>query len=221
MGERDRVLRCLLAGGLLCILALAAPACGPKTTRYPALLERDLFLCCTMSFNKDLEANDANYRYQTGVLYRAGTPVRVLGDDEGVLLLQLDGGPAVYRLGYRFGKRRLDPSAWHSAILRETDPRGLLARWPAHAVAAVDTGQLAAGLTKAQALAARGHPPFHRTESLDADEWVYYDDPDATDTVVFVNGRIATITRGAPPDRRYETPLTIAPFAYEDPARTR
>jgi hypothetical protein len=213
------VLRCLLAGGLLCILAAAVPACGPKTTRYPALLDRDLFLCCTMSFNQDLEANDANYRYKNGFLYRAGTPLRVLGDDEGVLLVQLDGGPAVYRLGFRFGTRRIDPSNWWSAILRDGDPRGLLARWPADATAAVDSGQLAVGMTKVQTLAARGYPPFHRTESPDADEWVYYDNPDATDTVVFANGRIASITRGDPPDRRYDTPLAVAPFAYEDGRR--
>jgi hypothetical protein len=220
MRKRDGALRCLLAGGLLCLLA--APGCAPTPPRYPALLDRDLFLCCTMSFNKDQEANDANYRYATGVLYRAGTRVRVLGDDEGVLLMQLDGGPATYRLGYRFGERRMDPGTWFAAILRDTDPRPLIARWPAAAVAAVDTGQLAVGMTKVEALAVRGHPPFHRTETLESDEWVYYEDPDVTDTVAFGNGRIVTITRGGLPDRRYETPLAIMPFAYEQPvARAR
>jgi hypothetical protein len=59
-------------------------------------------------------------------------------------------------------------------------------------------------------------------QGLESDEWVYYEDPDVTDTVAFGNGRIVTITRGGLPDRRYETPLAIMPFAYEQPvARAR
>jgi hypothetical protein len=218
MRKRHHVFRYLPVGGLLCLLAVSAPACAPKTTTsFPTLLDRDLFLCCTMSFNRDLEANDANYVYPNGVTFRAGTRVRVLGDDDGVLLIQLGTSPTVYRLGYRFGRQRMDQSTWIAAILRDADPTPRITRWPTPAVAAVDAGRLTVGLTKPQTLAARGYPPFHRTESLDADEWIYYDSQQITDTVHFANGRISTITRGRLPDRRFETPLTIVPFEYADP----
>jgi hypothetical protein len=54
-------------------------------------------------------------------------------------------------------------------------------------------------MTKWEAAAARGYPPFHRTTSPDADEWTYYESRDVVDVVQFVNGHIASITPGPAP----------------------
>jgi Short C-terminal domain len=209
--------------GVLALLTMLALGCGPHGPRYPELQNRDLFLCCTLRFNRDRDANDANYAYEGGTMFRAGTQVRVLDDDDGRLLLQIAGDSTVYRLGYRFGRERMDPQQWYSLILRDANPGPMISTWPPEARDAVDTGQLAVGMTKVQTLAARGYPPFHRTENLESDAWVYYEDGDVTDTVSFVDGKVATITTGSPPDERYTDVLVLEPFVIEDtaPAPTR
>jgi hypothetical protein len=201
---------------VLALLTMLAPGCGPHVPRYPDLQNRDRFLCCTLRFNRDRDANDANYAYEGGTMFRARTQVRVLGDDDGNLLLQIAGDGAVYRLGYRFGRERMDARQWYSLILRDTNPDPMISTWPLEVRDAVDTGQLAVGLTRVQTLVARGYPPFHRTENLDSDAWVYYEDGDVTDTVSFVHGKVATITTGSPPDERYTDALVLEPFVIEN-----
>jgi hypothetical protein len=63
----------------------------------------------------------------------------------------------------------------------------------------IHDGRLVEGMSKEQALIARGYPPAHRTPNLEADEWLYYETPGFVDQVRFANGRIQSVSRGAAP----------------------
>ena len=65
---------------------------------------------------------------------------------------------------------------------------------------AMREGKLGQGMTKEQTLIARGYPPAHRTPSLEATEWIYYDTPGFVDRVVFADGKIQSVTRGPAPE---------------------
>jgi hypothetical protein len=53
---------------------------------------------------------------------------------------------------------------------------------------AIKAGELRIGMTKQQALLARGYPPAHQTGSLDADTWKYWNSKFVIQTVVFRDG---------------------------------
>ncbi len=56
---------------------------------------------------------------------------------------------------------------------------------------AIRAGELRLGLTKEQALMARGYPPtVHTANPMDSDTWVYQENRFAQRTIVFENGRI-------------------------------
>ncbi len=56
---------------------------------------------------------------------------------------------------------------------------------------AIRAGELRMGMTKEQALMARGYPPtVHTSNPMDSDTWVYQENRFAQRTIVFENGRI-------------------------------
>ena len=54
----------------------------------------------------------------------------------------------------------------------------------------IKVGRLRLGMTKEEAILARGYPPVHRTYSTEDDRWVYQQNRFATQTVVFADGKL-------------------------------
>ena len=198
--SRSRAWRGLRLSALAVAVSLLLVACvEPKGSHYPTLVDREFFLCCTLRFNADHEANDAGYTYPGETLIRAGTRARVLEDFMNQLRIQFAGDAQIYRLNFRYGRERMTAEQWFGLVLVDEDPRAHLANVSPEVVSAIDAGQLMPGMTKWEAATARGYPPFHRTTSPDADEWTYYESRDVVDVVQFVNGHIASITPGPAP----------------------
>ena len=65
--------------------------------------------------------------------------------------------------------------------------------------AQIRDGQLANGMTRAEAAMARGYPPFHQTKGLGAETWLFYEGPDTGSYVTFSGERIAGIRIGETP----------------------
>ncbi len=201
-GRGRRAVAVLLAAGALALLATGCPpkgSSGPKQPKYPELAARDFYLCCTLHFNKDGDANDAGYVFSPETIVPAGTRVRVIGDGENRIELQPENADRVYTLSFRYGKAKWSSPEWFRMILLETDPLPTLGKLTPDLKAAIAEGRLVVGMTKAQAIAARSYPPFHRTASIDADEWMYFQNGQAVDVVTFANGRIASITLAKAP----------------------
>jgi len=52
-------------------------------------------------------------------------------------------------------------------------------------------GRLRKGMTKEEAILARGYPPVHRTYSTEDDHWVYQQSRFAVQTIIFTDGKLA------------------------------
>jgi hypothetical protein len=182
---------------MVALLALAG--CASKAPVDYGLQGQTLFLCCSLRFNADHDASDAGYLYQPGMTLPAGTPVQVVAQKARVVTLTpLDGG-ARYDLYFRYGQKVITDEQYFQEVFLKEDPRPRLARLKPEVAAAVAQNELRVGMSKAEALLARGYPPRHRTASTDADEWLYYDSPRIVSRVKFTNGRISEITQGEAP----------------------
>ena len=54
----------------------------------------------------------------------------------------------------------------------------------------IKVGRLRKGMTKEEAILARGYPPVHRTYSTEDDRWIYQQNRFAVQTVVFADGKL-------------------------------
>ncbi len=174
----------------------------------PGLTGGEYYLCCSTRFSPDLRATDANYgnyAYRegsgvTGPILAAGTRVRVVKVGSSAIQFEPATGGSPYTLIFRYGKNQQTPDQYFRNILLPTDPTDALKEAPRGIVTAIQEGRLAEGMTREQALMARGYPPAHRTPNLDANEWIYYETPGFVDRVAFSDGKILSVTRGPAPE---------------------
>lgn len=187
--------------GLLLLFLVAS--CSASRPEVPSGQEgRALYTCCTLAFDLGRYASDANYDYRTyreAVVLPVGTRVRVTEDHGSMIKFEPEGMVDSFRLAFKFGTARMTAAEWFRLILVEDDPRLVVSRMPADAAAAITEGRLAIGMTKPQAIMARGYPPFHRTAGIEVDDWLYYASPGFVDRVIFTEGRIASVNREEAP----------------------
>ena len=174
----------------------------------PSLVEKPKYLCCDMSFDIHHAASDANYgqyavragEYGQGPMLAAGTRVIVTAVGSSGIAFWPDGSDVQYTLRFTYGRKQLTPDQYFARIFRDTKllPSPDPASGPI--AAGIAAGQLAEGMTKEQALLARGYPPAHQTPSVEQNDWIYFETPGFIDRVVFVDGKIQSITRGPAPD---------------------
>ena len=195
-----RVLERTGAVAALAILATLTVACEPtRSSRARSAEDRpSAYLCCTLRFNGSHEASDANYDYPDKVVIPAGTPVHDVWLTSAKAEFVPEGGTTTYSLQFRYGRAAMSPGAFYGMIFLSDDP---LARLRADAAVreAIRDGRLLPGMTKGEALMARGYPPAHRTPSINGDEWLYYSQRSLCERVRFVDGRIASIEQTEPP----------------------
>jgi len=205
-----------------CVLGIFISACSEQTAKpsaqrvnpvelakqekadIQALTDQELYLWCNMAFDGSREASDANYLYPgSGNLLRVGTRVRVIhakGSKIGRAFIEIqpEGQDQTYDIAFKFGVKRMSGSEYFHGILRPTDPGQMIAAKSPEVAGAIRGGKLIPGLTKEEALLARGYPPFHRTAGIEADDWMYYNSREAIDMVHFVDGKITSIEPGQP-----------------------
>jgi len=189
-------------GPLIALTLASAGGCsGLKGRPFDPTLEgRELYLCCNVGFDGGFVTSDANYRrYRSGNGYiprpilAAGTRVRVTKVGESAVAFQTPGSSATYTLTFAFGHKQLSAGQYFQRILLETNPLDAVRDVPAPIADAIREGRLVPGMTKDEALIARGYPPAHRTPSLAASEWLYYETGAFVDRVTFVDDRIRSV----------------------------
>lgn len=180
------------------VLATLSTGCPPPSAPPgpSSLAGQEAFLCCTTRFNLQREASDANYDYRDKRVFPAGTRVRIVSIDDEVAVLQPEGDAETYSLLFRYGRKALRASDYFGRIFLPEDPTRDLSQAER---AAVHEGRLVVGMSKWEAITARGFPPAHRTPSLDADEWLYYAHYKLCERVRFADGRIVSIEAVPPP----------------------
>jgi hypothetical protein len=174
--------------------------CTARDAVADGLVGQTRYLCCTMVFD-DGQATDANYRYEGPSASRlpAGTPVVVTDAGRNRLSFRAAAGGQTYELYFEYGLAHADAEAYFSDILRESDPAVELRGAPATIADAVAGARLIPGMTREQAIMARGYPPLHRTPDRSGSEWLYYDAPGVGVYVTFADGEIRSVRNGEAP----------------------
>lgn len=169
----------------------------------PTLAGREFSLCCNTGFNSEFAASDANYgRYRSdqgftpGPFLAAGTRVRVTNVGGSAVAIQPLDSPTIYTISFSYGRKQQSASQYFQNILRDKNPLDAMQNVPPSIADAIRGRRLVTGMTKEQALIARGYPPAHRTPSLDANEWIYFHTPGFVDRVTFADGKIQSVARG-------------------------
>jgi hypothetical protein len=183
----------MLARSTLRALSLAAvvPVLAAYNPKVPSpFLGQTRYLCCNLHYDRDT-ISDVNY--QQGTLVPLGTPVRITDVRAKSITFEPEGQPPL-PLALKYGRRQTSIDELFSRYFLETDPRRQLARLPAETRALIETGDIANGMTKDEVLMALGYPPAHRTPSLEAPIWTYWQNRWHEFTVYFEGDRVARFT---------------------------
>ena len=182
------------AAVLLATLALAA--CKGPVVPSP-LVGQTRYLCCNLHYERP-EVTDVNY--QQGALVPLGTRVQILEVRRSAVKFQPEGHPPITAV-LKHGRKIITMETFIDRLLVEKDPRAKLPRAAGKKGAeqaervrkAIEAGQVEVGMTREQVLMALGYPPAHRTPSLDAPQWTYWQNHWATFIVVFDGDRVSRI----------------------------
>jgi hypothetical protein len=178
------------------VAVLGVVACASGTRRRPELEGQTLYTCCNLVFNQGRYASDANYAYGDGNIVGPGTRVRVVDASDDEVTFQPENGSSRFTLFFKFGTDHIAAREFFASVLVRDDPRAALAGAPPEVVAAVRRATIVPGMTRAQAIIARGYPPRHRTASLESDDWLYYRSAAMVEHVHFVDGHVASVVSG-------------------------
>ena len=125
-------------------------------------------------------------------IFKAGTPVTVLGYGRNRANLDVEGKPMV--LDHEYGRDQEVLDTWVNKVVVSDDPRPRIASWPANIQAAVRAGKVMRGMTRQQALVAVGYPRANATKSIDEEVWHLWLSRGEYQLHFGADGKIATIT---------------------------
>jgi hypothetical protein len=190
-----------MSRAVMLIAVVLAVACKGPVVPNP-MTGQMRYTCCNMHYEKP-EITDVNF--QKGAVIPLGTRVQILEVRRNSVKFQPQGHPPI-TLVRRYGKNTTGMDEYLERIFPPDDPRGKL---PVAAASKkgkqtgdadkvrknIETGAVEAGMTRQQVLMALGYPPPHRTPSLDAPTWTYWENRWATFEVVFDGDRVARVNR--------------------------
>jgi hypothetical protein len=191
-----------------CAVAFAVLAVACKQPAPPHPMNGEMrYTCCNMRYEKP-EISDVNY--QKGTLIPFGTRVQILEVRRNNVKFQPAGHPPI-TLVLKYGK---DAGLTMDQLVERTfvteDPHAKLARVASKGGKAVkgakapadertrkliEQGVIEPGMTKDQVLMAKGYPPAHRTPSLDAPMWTYWENRWVTSEVYFDGDKVVRVNR--------------------------
>ena len=154
--------------------SIAPPYIQPQTgseyyTRYTFFYERNAF-------------RSTNYRRGTPVPINTKVKLLSMGAEE--YLISVKGETITVKNNYKHSGCSVEEFA--SKMLSE-EPTDIDALGKGLA-ADIKYGSLRLGMTKEQAIMARGYPPVHETASIEMDRWVYWSSRFVKLTIVFYDG---------------------------------
>ncbi len=181
------------------LVAVAVGGCPRPEVPNP-LVGQTRYLCCNLHYEAP-EINDANYL--RGALVPFGTRVDIIKVKKTRITFQPVGHPPL-TLALKYGEKTLTMEQYLDRLFLTDDPRTQLAP-PGHdkKQAAenakrrklIEEGIVQKGMTKREVLMALGYPPAHRTPSLDASSWTYWQNRWATMVIHFDGDKVSRIER--------------------------
>ena len=169
------------------VLGAFAACKGPEvpspmtgTTRY---------LCCNTYYEKP---RITDIGYQVGTRIPFGTRVHIERVRRGSIEFTPEGHPTI-TLVYKAADKTVPFETYLDRLLVEKDPHGALRKVPSKRTDAITQGRIEPGMTREQAMMARGIPPAHRTPSLESPTWTYWNTRWDTIAVYFVGEKVDRI----------------------------
>lgn len=183
------MVRGTLRAGIALAVLVGAGACKGPAVPHP-MQNESRWLCCNLHYEKP-KVSDVNF--QRGTLVPFGTRVQILEVRSNSVTFQPEGHPPItWQVRYAKGTP-IDQTL--ERLFLAADPRARLRRVPAKTVKLIEQGAVDVGMTREQVLMALGYPPAHRTPSLDAAQWTYWDDRWTTFEVYFDGDKVARVSR--------------------------
>ena len=127
--------------------------------------------------------------YATGTHIPVNTEVTIVGANAKVIILMINGQKITYEVVTKYTK--VDTNAMISRLFGEKKV-SLEGLSPATKTNILN-GAVAMGMTKKSVLLARGYPPFHATQGIEANTWKYWRNRFVTAYLTFKDGKVVKI----------------------------
>lgn len=128
--------------------------------------------------------------YGVGVLLPVGSQVVITDTSSDEIRIQTEDGETVTIANVE-GYSGQDISGIYDRYFAAQQPD--LSRFSSAERAAIRSGEVRKGMSKAAVLVARGYPPAHKTPSTEANRWRFWVNRFRTQVVVFEGGRVSGI----------------------------
>jgi len=188
-GLGEIVTRCRMSRPtVFALLAALAWGCVPPGPPNPAVGETR-FLCCNLRYEKNA-VTDVNY--QVGTRIAVGTRVHVTEAGGNRVTFEPEGHPPL-TVVFKYGRKTLSFDEYLDRLLVRDDPRRTLPAGDVRTL--VEAGEVEPGMTRDQVVMSLGYPPAHRTPSLSASTWTYWQNRWVTMVVAFDGDRVSRVVR--------------------------
>jgi hypothetical protein len=171
-------------------IGIAVAACKPPAMPHAATSE-SRFLCCNIYYEQN-EIPDTLWK--VGTIIPVGTPVRILEVRSDRIKFEATGHPPI-TLVLKYGKGIKSIDQYLNEMFPTQNPRTRLAKMKPKTQKLIEQGAVEEGMTKEQVKMSLGVPPAHRTPSMDAPQWTYWQNRWHMFTVFFDGDKVARIQR--------------------------
>lgn len=156
---------------------------------------RPLYTCCNIRYEDPAGIVDANY--ERGSLLPFGSAATVTAMTSNSITFR--SGTTNYTVTQSYGTEQETSQQYFAKILVDADPHSRFAAYSPSVQAAITDARVERGMTREQVIMSLGYPPTHRTASIDAPLWIYWQGRWSTFTVQFgVDGKVSNIVGNAP-----------------------
>jgi hypothetical protein len=185
---RFATVRTALAAALL--LGTTAATCRPPAPPHPATSETR-YTCCNIYYEQD-EIPDTLWK--VGTMIPLGTPVRIQEVRGDSIKFEASGHrPITLVLKYGKGAKSIDQ--YLDEMFPLQNPRTRLAKMKPKTQKAIESGMVEEGMTREQVKMSMGVPAAHRTPSLDAPQWYYWQNRWHQIVVSFEGDKVTAVQR--------------------------
>jgi len=171
-------------------IGIAVAACKPPAAPHPATAE-SRFTCCNIYYEQD-EIPDTLWK--VGTMIPLGTPVRILAVRKDRIEFEATGHRPI-TLVLKYGKNAKSIDQYLDEMFPTQNPRVRLAKMKPKTQQLIEQGGVENGMTKEQVKMSLGVPPAHRTPSLDASQWHYWQNRWHQFIVFFDGDKVVNVQR--------------------------
>jgi len=179
----NRIFNIMFTAGILCMVA----SCSQIPINYEKVLKLKPGEKIYTAHNIWVEKNDdiTHMNYHTGKILTFGTEVQIVEALRGEIKFKDVNTEEQYTLKVYRKTFTLRPEELVSRIFTAKPPEKLTEGIRPEVLDKIKKGIVEKGMTRNEVILAYGYPPAHRTPVLDSPSWIYYQNTDDVERVIF------------------------------------